>query len=504
VCERLRVSAEPCLVWFGSFILKAHISDYLTKHCQSGESHVSDTTLFAITIKIMSDSKELSVLRATSQRLIGSHDGTTEKFCHRAADVSAFEAALQQCSTEHFKAEAALNFNEDTAQDTVQERMKSTLWSLLTNVLTRSDVVYEYEVDDFSWSLEGYSMVARIAKSILSSWCIDKTCFDDKNAWGDTVFMAAARMGHTSVVELLLADPRVDKASIDHASQFGRTALMQAASSGHVSIVELLLADPRVDKGSIDHVDQFGRTALMQIACSGHVSIAELLLADPCVDKGSIDHADATGTVALMLAARHGHTSIMEVLLADPRVDKASIDRSSQYGKTALMYAARFGHTPIIELLLADPRMCQSYINRTTTSGNTALRFAVRKGRLRVVHLLINDSRTSWDSIVELADDRRIMKRNEILPLIIAELTRRQMCVIYPSTNRLIWPVYTQSDAECGDTKSSGPAESDIRDDSDESDVEERECALITSFFKSDLFDVNVLRIIREYTTYTV
>jgi hypothetical protein len=54
----------------------------------------------------MSDSKELSVLRAASQRLIDSHgDKTIKKFCQNAADVSAFEDALQQCSTARFRAE---------------------------------------------------------------------------------------------------------------------------------------------------------------------------------------------------------------------------------------------------------------------------------------------------------------------------------------------------------------------------------------------------------------
>jgi ankyrin repeat protein len=415
----------------------------------------------------MSDSKELSVLRAASQRLIDSHsdESALQQFCHSAADVSVFEDALQQCSTEHFLPKAALNFNEDTAQDTVQERMKSTLWYLLTNVLTRNYLVYEYEFGYLSWSVDGYSMVARIGKSILSSWCIDKTCFDDKNAWGDTVFTAAAMLGHTSVVELLLADPRLDKASIDHANHMGRTALILAADSGHISIVELLLADPRVDKASIDHADKVGRTALLQIACSGNTSIAELLLADARVDKGSIDHADEAGNVALMLAASHRRTSI-------------------------------------VELLLADHRMCHSCINLTSTAGHTALRFAAMSRRHSTVQLLINDGRTSWDSIVALADDRYVRKRDEILPLIIAELTRRQMCAIYPSTNRLLWPVHTHADAKSGDTKSSGAADDDTNDDSD--DIAERECALITSFFKSDLFDVNVLRIIREYATYTV
>jgi hypothetical protein len=49
----------------------------------------------------MSDSKELSALRAAGQRLLDSDDDMTiEKYCHSAADVSAFENALQHCTSE--------------------------------------------------------------------------------------------------------------------------------------------------------------------------------------------------------------------------------------------------------------------------------------------------------------------------------------------------------------------------------------------------------------------
>jgi Ankyrin repeats (3 copies)/Ankyrin repeat len=275
----------------------------------------------------------------------------------------------------------------------------------------------------------------------------------------------AAWNGRTSIIELLLADSRVDKASIDHGNQSGRIAFTLAASAGHTSVVELLLADPRVDKASIDHANGLGGTALMYAAWNGRRSVVELLLADPRVDKASIDHANRQGETAFMHAAWNGHTPIVERLLADPHVDKASIDYVNASSHTALWYAAKYGHFPVAKLL-------------------------------------INDSRTNWDSIVELTADRRIIQdlQNEIPQLIVAELTRRQMCVIYPSANRLLWPVPVQSDAKSGDAES--------REESDgiaePGPVSERECALITSFFQSDLFDVNALRIIREYATYTV
>jgi Ankyrin repeats (3 copies) len=456
----------------------------------------------------MSDSKELSVLCATSQRLIDSDaDYTITQFCHSAADVSAFEDALQQCNTEHFQAAAAAALNLSTAleQETVKETMKSTLSRLLYNVLTRNHRA-NYAIP-VSWSMEGYSMVARIAKSILSSWCIDKNWLDDVDEESDgcTAFMQAARHGHISIVELLLSDHRVDKASIDYASNYRNNALMYAAHRGHTSILELLLSDPRVDKASIDHTGTFGETVLMRAVRQGHAPIFELLLADPRVDKSYIDHADERGWTALIYTARNGRTSMLKLLLADSRVDKASIDCTDGYGITALFYAAQCGHRYVVELLLADPRVDTTSICHTSHSGHTALGYAAISDHSAIAELLITDSRTSWDSIMRLTHDRDIMKHEEMLSAITVELTRRQMCVIYPSTNPLLWHGPVQSDAKSGDAESGGPAADDatsLREDSD--GIAEPECALITSFFKSHLFDVNVLRIIKEYVTYTV
>jgi hypothetical protein len=64
------------------------------------------------------------------------------------------------------------------------------------------------------------------------------------------------------------------------------------------------------------------------------------------------------------------------------------------------------------------------------------------------------------------------------------ELTLRQMCTIYPSAKRQLWPVPVESEPKHG---------------------QELRSALISSLFNSCLtvFDVNVLGIIREYAAYT-
>jgi ankyrin repeat protein len=492
----------------------------------------------------MSDSKELEALCVASQRLIDSDDDRTIKeFCHSIDDVSAFEDALQHCNThflthfltqsQHFQQAASASagsgagaavtetviLNTSLALDIVHE-MKNTLWNLMSSILTRNGfatVSWRGSMSDYaSWSADGYSMVTRIAKSILSSsnnsicWlCTDKKWIDKVDDYGNTVFMNAAAYGHTSVIELFLADPRVDKASIDRTNELDWTALMLAASEGHTSVIEVSLADRRVDKTSIDHADEAGDTALICAASGDHASVVKLFLADRRVDKTSIDHANRNGHTALVCAARKGRTSVVELLLADPRVDKASIDHAAEGGWTALMCAAFEGHTSVVELLRADPRVDKDSIDHANAYGWTALTGAGNNGHASVVKLLTNDRRTSWNSIVELMQElhsmRMIRDHKDVEPVLIAELTRRQMCVIYPSRNRQLWPTpdpdprSVRSDAQCDTKLDRNHALFDAETETET----ETECALITSFFKFPLFDVNVLGIIREYATYT-
>jgi Ankyrin repeats (3 copies) len=204
----------------------------------------------------MSDLKESCAiyLHMASQQLIDSDDGTIGAFCHYADDVSLFEDMLQRYSTEHFREAAAAAAPTPTqtgrshaAVIIVQEDLQEWLWNLLCNLLTRNKFVNDYY--HVPWSVDGYNTVARLATSILSN--IDKHWIDcvDDDATGCTVLGQAAEHGHTSVVELLLVDPRVDKASIDHASEEGFTALMASAFKGHTAIVELLLACPSSGQG---------------------------------------------------------------------------------------------------------------------------------------------------------------------------------------------------------------------------------------------------------------
>jgi hypothetical protein len=148
-------------------------------------------------------------------------------------------------------------------------------------------------------------------------------------------------------------------------------------------------------------------------------------------------------------------------------------------------------------------------INHVDKRGRTELILAATHGHVSIANTLLSDHRTWWDTIVTLTasnsgwrNSAEMKKVNfQIGSVIGAELTRRQqlLCVIYPSTNPTLYPVTVGSGS--GDDNSQIGAV-----DGDGGATDHVSCALLTSFFESAMFDVNVLRIIREYgiATYIV
>jgi ankyrin repeat protein len=276
----------------------------------------------------------------------------------------------------------------------------------------------------------------------------------------------------TDMMKVLLSDSRVDSACLAQIHGFSKsTVLARAATLGLVSIVELLLADSRMEKALIHHVSEFGSTVLTHAAGAGHTSVVKALLADVRVDKTLIHHADACGWTLLSRTAFAGYTSIMELLLTDVRVDKTMIDYADHDGRNAMMRAIVPGHHAVVAMLLADPRVDTITIEHVDAYGDTGLSLAMQCDESSIAKLLIQYPKTSFSSIVQAADRTRWLTPF-IAAVINSELTRRQMCVIYPANNPELRPVVND---------------------------ETLECSLVTSFFNSPLFDVNVLRIIREY-----
>jgi ankyrin repeat protein len=469
------------------------------------------------------------VLLAAMEVLLAGDDGNSLEYCPIETDVSSLEAAAAAASTA-----AALHAEVVYSADDFTSMAVALLRPFLHHMLTRNDrnrqehgglIFSDPRGRLYSWSAHGFELVARIVKAVLScNWCVDKVFIDHADEKDRrTALMCAAENGHDAVVQLLLADDRVDKTSIDQADERGCTALLYACLAGHQCIVELLLADPRVDKTTLDWTDDNGATCLLHAADRGHTAIVELLLADDRFDKASINHATEFGWTPLICAAPQEHVSILKLLLGDPRMDKASIDHSTEDGTTALMSAAESGNVAAVELLLADGRLDMDSVGQENIHGHTALTYATYHAHFDVVKVLVNSGLTSWHSLTEVAYNSasiwRCKKHTDwdiILSIIATELTYRSMCVIYPPINRELWPVpvLVPVPAESGVESRPGAADQiewhdDIQCHSHSHShchshsVGVTDCSLLSSsFFKSPLFDVNVLGIVHEYAAY--
>jgi ankyrin repeat protein len=200
---------------------------------------------------------------------------------------------------------------------------------------------------------------------------------------GSTALHLAAQQGHTQVVSILL-DSGVGIESRDHHDS---TALDSAAYEGHIHVISLLL-DRGADIESRDHYDS---TALHKAARRGHAQVVSILL-DRGADIESRDHHDST---ALTIAAEQGHAQVVSILL-----DRgAGIESRDEDDLTALDSAAYEGHIHIVSLLLDRGADIESGNQR----GTTALYSAAQQGHAQVVSLLLDrgadiESRNQYDS----------------------------------------------------------------------------------------------------------
>lgn len=173
----------------------------------------------------------------------------------------------------------------------------------------------------------------------------------------------AAQLGHTLVVQLLLAEPSIDPGASNNG------AIAVAAEFGHDGVVTLLLKDPRVDP-SVDN------NFPLRMACTkGHLAVVQRLLNDPRVDP------TASLSDALRLACLKNHLDIAAALIEDGRVDP-SADACK-----ALWAACSEGHLDLVELLLKDRRVDPSVMN------NHPFLLACRNDRDDVVRRLLRDPR---------------------------------------------------------------------------------------------------------------
>jgi serine/threonine-protein phosphatase 6 regulatory ankyrin repeat subunit B len=124
------------------------------------------------------------------------------------------------------------------------------------------------------------------------------------NANDSTPLLWASRMGHTAIVEMLLAaEP---PANVNQANEFGMTALIYASIDNHRAVVEALLdAGANVNRAAND-----GWTALMWASWADHPTAVEMLLAA----GANVNHASNDGRTALMIAQTQNNPDVVAVL----------------------------------------------------------------------------------------------------------------------------------------------------------------------------------------------
>ena len=149
---------------------------------------------------------------------------------------------------------------------------------------------------------------------------------------GNTILMIAARLGHQSVVSLLIGR----KANVTRRSSHGDTALMLACLKGHLAIAELLVANG----AQLSHP---GWMPLHYAAFEGRSEVISYL-----IEKGADKNALApNGFSALMLAARGGHVEAARALL----YDDADLTIRGPKGETALGIAKALKSKELVALL---------------------------------------------------------------------------------------------------------------------------------------------------------
>lgn len=155
---------------------------------------------------------------------------------------------------------------------------------------------------------------------------------------GNPPLNRAARLGHTGVVETLLA------AGVDlnvRGRQGGRTAMHEAAIGGHAAILSALMRKG-ADK---DTRDDTGRTPLAWASGTGHLAAAEVLL-EAAADVSIRNKGDRCS--ALETAAAKGHVHILEAFLRRG----VDVDAHDRHGYGALHIAGANNQDKIIDVLI--------------------------------------------------------------------------------------------------------------------------------------------------------
>ena len=231
-----------------------------------------------------------------------------------------------------------------------------------------------------------------------------------------TGLILACRMGHLSVIELLLQLPEDSQFEIDGNGNGQWTAgFMAACQEGHLEVVSRLLDLP--DKViDVNAVDEGGFSGFMLACKYGHLKIINCLLEQPGESLEINQKSEFEGYSGFMVACIKGHLHVVNRLL-ELHEEKIDVDAKSNGNNTAFILACEKGHHDIVERLLQvqEGRIDFNAQERTLVPpenwskvdpfkfeervGNTGLMAACKNGHLEVVKRLLDQPSINKDTV---------------------------------------------------------------------------------------------------------
>ena len=213
---------------------------------------------------------------------------------------------------------------------------------------------------------------------------------DAKIVDGQNALIAAVQYDHLDVVKRLLVDEGCiserDGYRVNQSPLGGRTPLSIAAGNGLTGVVRELLRHPRIQPDLPDF-DQW--TPLFWSIGGKTLDVLQLLVTDPRVD---VNHLDRSGRNVMSWAASAGEVELVRYLLSLPNMNP---DEPDQRGRTAFSWASGEGHMETVLLLRRDKRID---ISRKDNSGRNATSWASSGGHHKVVEYLIKHDRPGADA----------------------------------------------------------------------------------------------------------
>ncbi len=179
-------------------------------------------------------------------------------------------------------------------------------------------------------------------------------------------------------------------ADLNLASVNDSTPIHIAATLGHTAVVQALLASRSVDANKPTCND--GWTPLFAACNYGHEGIASLLVDSPTAAV-DVNQADHNGWTPLYTACNNGQVGIVRILLATGRIN---VDTANHEGCTPLYTAARYGHYDIVVCLIEQGK---ARIDLLTHSGWSPLYIAASNNRIDVVQYLLTVDSTTAASV---------------------------------------------------------------------------------------------------------